>query len=374
MTPEPNNNKITVMLVDDSAVVRGGLSRILEADASIEVVASKSNGLQAVESVEKYSPDIILLDIEMPVMDGLTALPKLLDKSPSSKVIVVSTMTEKGAAITMKALSLGAVDCFVKPQGGTGQLGSEFQRDLIARIKALAPQSKRREALKSEPKNTQPQNIASAERVAVPPPSADGSITLSQKHSYGGKPKILAIGCSTGGPQALAKVVPYLKGLDIPIIITQHMPATFTKILAQHLAQQTGISVQEGAEGMKVEAGQIYLAPGNYHMLLKEKDGDVVIHLDDGPQVNFCKPAVDPMLSSAIQVYGQKILCAILTGMGQDGLGGAKELVDTGGRVIAQDQETSIVWGMPGAVARAGLCHKVLPLDEIGPWLKNACH
>lgn len=364
-------NAINVMLVDDSAVIRGGLTRILEADPSVKIVASKANGLQAVESVEEIQPDLILLDIEMPVMDGLTALPKLLSKSPKSKIIIVSTLTEKGAAISMKALSLGALDCFVKPQSGAGTLGSDFQRDLLSRIKALAPAHKQASAMKTSPDNSGSTPVKTEN--IIPDPTNKAPVALYDKNTlYQGRPHLVMIGSSTGGPQALAKVAPYLRGLSAPVIITQHMPATFTKILAEHLHQQTGCPVYEGSDGLVVEAGNIYLAPGDYHMLLKKDGPQVKIKLDDGPQVNFCKPAVDPMFNSAIEIYGEKILAVMLTGMGQDGLDSSQNLVKRGGYLIAQNEETSVVWGMPGAVARAGICAEVLPIDQIGPRIKQS--
>ena len=185
--------------------------------------------------------------------------------------------------------------------------------------------------------------------------------------------KVIAVGSSTGGPQALFEVIKSFKDFDIPIVITQHMPATFTKILSEHIQQQTGVPSHEGEEDMLIENGNVYVAPGGFHMhLVKKEDNTVRIHLDDGPAENFCKPSVDPMFRTAIDIYGNKTLGVILTGMGNDGLGGGKVLTEQGGRLIAQDEETSVVWGMPGAVAQAGLCSEVLPLDQIGPWVKKA--
>jgi two-component system chemotaxis response regulator CheB len=185
------------------------------------------------------------------------------------------------------------------------------------------------------------------------------------------KPNLLAIGSSTGGPQALFAAIGHFKNFHVPIVVTQHMPATFTKILAQHIAMHTGVQTFEGENGMKVEPGTVYVAPGGYHMMFERSGTHNLIRLNDGPQENFCRPSVDPMLRSAIDVWGPKFLAVILTGMGQDGLAGCRKLVELGGRVIAQDQETSVVWGMPGAVATAGICTDVLPLPDIGPAVKK---
>lgn len=351
------------MLVDDSAVIRGALTRIIDRQPDITIISSLVNGEMAVSSARRTQPDIIILDIEMPVMDGLTALPLLLEAAPRAKVVMFSSLTEKGAAVTLKAFSLGAVECLVKPTAAqqVGE-GSEFEKSILALIRGLVPRS-----AAQAPSPAQASAIPTPARIAKPP------IALNQSPgAYRGRPDLIAIGSSTGGPQALFEVVKSFSGFAMPIVITQHMPATFTKILADHIRQQTGVPTHEGAQDMVLENGHAYVAPGGFHMLLVKKEGRTVIQLNDGPPENFCKPSVEPMLRSAIDLYGNKVLGVILTGMGNDGLGASKTLVERGGRVIAQDEETSIVWGMPGAVARAGICTAVLPLKEIGPWVKNA--
>jgi two-component system chemotaxis response regulator CheB len=368
------------MLVDDSAVIRGGLTSILEYDPALKIVSSLSNGQFAVDVVADKKPDIVILDIEMPVMDGLTALPRILEKSPSSKVIMFSALTERGAQVSMKALSLGAVECVVKPGPGEAKVGSDFQKTLVEKIKTIAASGER-------PEHRSHASSSSASSAAAPaatgrPAAAPAAVlrtALRQDFTlrnnpmdYKGKPSVLAIGSSTGGPQALFTVLKNLTGLTMPIVITQHMPATFTKILAQHITQQTGLPCSEGEDGMRLEAGKAYLAPGGFHMLFETDAIGPKIKIDDGPPENFCKPAVDPMIRSLMAIYGRKILCVILTGMGNDGQKGSKLLVDEGGRVVAQNQETSVVWGMPGAVATAGLCSAVLPLEDIGPWVRKA--
>ena len=201
------------------------------------------------------------------------------------------------------------------------------------------------------------------------------SATALHRHkdplAYRPPPSIVAIGSSTGGPQALFNVLKHVRGFPIPIVVTQHMPPMFTKILAEHIAQQSGVPTHEGADGMPVENGKIYIAPGGFHMTIVKESGKPVIRLDTGPAENFCKPSVDPMFRSIIEIFGPKILGVILTGMGSDGLNGGKRLVEKNGQLIAQDEATSVVWGMPGAVAKAGICAEILPLDKIGPWIRK---
>ncbi len=350
------------MLVDDSAVIRGILSKTLESDPAIKVVSSVSNGEMALSIVKTANPHVIILDVEMPVMDGLTALPQLLKACPSAKVIMFSSLTEKGASVTLKAMTLGAVECLVKPNStqNTGT-GSEFQKNILDLIRGLVPQHERTSA---------PSTAAAAKTAA--PPRTSAKIALQQGlNIYLGKPSIVAIGSSTGGPQALFEVIKSCKDFNVPIVITQHMPATFTKILAEHIRQQTGVPTHEGAEGMPVQAGNAYVAPGGFHMKILSSGGALKISLDNGPPENFCKPAVDPMFRSLIEIFDKKVLGVILTGMGHDGLAGGKLLVEKGGRLIAQDEATSVVWGMPGAVATAGICNAVLPLPEIGPHIRK---
>ncbi|MGH1398481.1 MAG: chemotaxis-specific protein-glutamate methyltransferase CheB [Alphaproteobacteria bacterium] len=360
-TPSSDTD-ITVMLVDDSAVIRGALSRVFEDIDGITVAKSVPDGELAIKVATSAQPDIVILDIEMPVMDGLTALPKILQASPKTKVIMFSSLTEKGASVTLQALRLGAVECLVKPSSATDVgKGSEFQRNLVGLIQNLVPHKRKDTAARATTAAPFPAPVTKGAEIQLRPETL----------IYKGKPGIVAIGSSTGGPQALFNVLKHCKGFDVPIIITQHMPPKFTKILAEHIQQHTGIEAHEGAEGMVVEAGKAYVAPGGFHMLFKNEGGRVTITLDDGPQVNFCKPAVDPMFESAINHYGQKVFGVILTGMGNDGIGGGTRLAKENGRLIAQDEETSVVWGMPGAVANAGVCNQILPIDDIGPTIRK---
>lgn len=360
--PEPTDQRITVLLVDDSVVIRSVLTRILKSFDDVRIVADAENGQLGVEAAQKHKPDIVIMDIEMPVMDGLTALPKVMEASPNSKIIMFSSLTSQGADVTMKALALGAVECIVKPNASEPvNEGSDFQRNLITIIRNLAS------------KTTKAPHAASSPEAAVASESLTPITLLDNPTAYKGKPSIVMIGSSTGGPQALFEVIKNFENFDVPIVITQHMPAKFTAMLAQHIRQNTGLESHEGEDGMSLENGHVYVAPGGYHMhLVRNENRKTVIKLEDTPAINFCKPSVDPMFFSALEIYGQKALGVILTGMGSDGLDGAKLLVEKGGRLVAQDEATSVVWGMPGAVAKAGICSKVLPLQEIGPWIKKA--
>lgn len=360
--------KISLVLVDDSSVIRGALTRILNTDNSIDIVGSVSNGQMGVTMAKNKLPDVMILDVEMPIMDGLSALPEIMKVSPKTKVIMCSSLTAEGADTTIKAMTLGAVECIVKPSSAqeTGP-DSPFRNKLISLIRSLGGLP----AVKSGAQGHQPTERVKRE---IPISTIGKSFTLKPRPPVPyPKPDIIAIGSSTGGPQALFTVLSQLKGMYCPIVITQHMPATFTKILANHITQQTGIEAHEGEDGMPVKSGTIYVAPGGKHMLFKKESGQLTIQLNDGPPENFCKPAVDPMLRSLIEIYGNRILCAILTGMGQDGLLGARILSEKGGRIIAQDEKTSVVWGMPGAVAVDGICSEVLPIDKIGSSIRAAC-
>lgn len=353
------------MVVDDSAVIRGMLSRIIEEDPFIKVVASAQNGEVAIQLYGEFKPDVVIMDIEMPVMDGITALGHLIKQHPEAKVIMCSTLTLDNAEISLKAMSIGAVDYIPKPTSTTDiNKSSDFHNGLVQLIrsfgKPLPPEVEAATAKAS--------TRTSSARGGFVLPAAGATFALKPPPPLGWKPRILAIGSSTGGPQALFEFMKPLKGIkNIPIVITQHMPPTFTAILAQHITANTGVPCVEALEGMPLLPGRAHLAKGGLHMLLKKNDaGAPILTLNDGPAENFCKPAVDPMLRSLIPYYARDILTVILTGMGSDGMLGAQEVVNAGGHVAAQDQATSVVWGMPGAVAMAGLCYNVLPLKELG--------
>ncbi len=358
---------IRVMVVDDSALIRGLISRALEADSEIEIVASAANGASAVGTVQQARPDIIILDIEMPEMDGMTALPKLLALSPKSKVIMASTLTLRNAAISLEALSLGAADYLAKPSARDSENLPAFYRELIAKIKALAGQRQ----------YTLPGASAAAQAPSAQAPKSSKVVGVSAMQAP--LPvhlvRALAIASSTGGPQALQTIFSALPGqlLHIPIFITQHMPPTFTTLLAEHLTKTSGRPSKEAEDGEVVAPGRIYLAPGNFHMLAEKKSGNVALRLTQDAQENFCRPAADPMLRSLSPIYGQGLLTLVLTGMGQDGLEGAKIAANMGGTVIAQDEETCVVYGMPRAVIENKVCRAILPLKEMAPYLIRAC-
>jgi len=354
-----------LMVVDDSAVIRGLLTRSLEADPEVEVLASASNGEMALSALSRHDVEIVILDIEMPVMDGLTALPKLLAAKPGLKIIIASTLTRRGADISMKALAAGAADYLTKPGASALTSADEFKRQLLEKVKALG-QARRRAAGAPSP-GAVPRG---AVEPASEPPAEPQRRVIALRPGRREPPDIVAIGSSTGGPQALFRITGALRGmLTQPIFITQHMPATFTTILAEHLARASGYHAAEGVDGEPVRGGRIYVAPGDFHMTVQPERGEKIIRLLKTPPENFCRPSVDPMLRSLAAVYGGRVLTLILTGMGHDGLAGGRAVVEAGGTLIAQDEPTSVVWGMPGAVATAGLCSAVLPLDEIGPFV-----
>jgi len=357
------SRRIRVMLVDDAVVVRGLFARWVEAEPDLEVVATLRTGRDAVNQLERVDPDVVVLDVDMPELDGIAALPLLLEKKRDLVVIMASTLTRRNAEISLRALSLGAADYIPKP-GSNREVSAStaFRRDLIEKIRQLGLRAKRsRHGIKarvSRPAKSAPSIVPATEEIA---PLRLRQMPLTP-------PRVLVIGASTGGPQALNRLVVQIDTViqRAPVLITQHMPPTFTAVLAEHLARVSKFPVREATDGEEVNAGAIYLAPGGKHMKVERRDGTAVIAIDDGPMVNFCKPAVDPLFASAAQVWGNKVLALVLTGMGSDGLAGAKEIVAAGGYVIAQDEETSVVWGMPGQVTTAGLCSAVLPLPEIG--------
>ena len=355
---------IRVLVVDDSHVIRGLLTRTLDSDPGIKVVASASNGKAAIEEVARTEVDVVVLDIEMPIMDGMTALPQMIAARPGIQVIMASTLTLKGASISMKAISRGAVDYVPKPTS-TGEINSAegFKRDLVSKVKSWGAAGRRRKA-SGAAAPAQPGSALRKLYSAGPIKLRDMPVVF--------RPDCLAIGSSTGGPQALFKVFQMMgKVTHMPVFVTQHMPATFTTILAEHLAQASGMPAAEAKDGEPAVPGRIYVAPGDFHMTVQVEGGRKVLHLDKNPPENFCRPAVDPMLRSLAKAYNGKVMVMMLTGMGQDGAKGSKEIVESGGVVAAQDEATSVVWGMPGAVTSAGLCSAVLPLSDIGPFLRK---
>ena len=366
-TPTAIGRRIRVMLVDDAVVVRGLFARWVEAEPDLEVVASLRTGREAVAQVERADPDVAVLDVDMPEMDGIAALPLLLAKKRDLVVIMASTLTRRNAEISLRALALGATDYIPKPTVNHEVAGAtNFRRDLIEKIRALGVLSKR---LRRGPARTATSLLAKSSPPLQPhlPSHESAYPPLALRAMPMTAPRVLLIGSSTGGPQALNAIVGQIGSVleRAPVLITQHMPPTFTAILAEHLARVAKCPVREAQDGEEINAGTIYLAPGGKHMTVARRDGIAVIAIDDGPLVNFCKPAVDPLFSSAAAVWGHKVMALVLTGMGSDGLRGAQAIAAAGGHVMAQDEASSVVWGMPGQVAHAGLCSAVLPLPEI---------
>ena len=361
------NRRIRVMLVDDAVVVRGLFARWVESEPDLDVVATLRTGREAVNQFERVDPDVVVLDVDMPDLDGIAALPLLLEKKRDLVVIMASTLTRRNAEISLKALSLGAADYIPKP-GSNRELSAStaFRRELIEKIRQLGQRARRlRGGLASSRVAPEVKSAPSimpkiGEEPAPPPPQALRPMPTVA-------PRVLLIGSSTGGPQALNGLIAEIGSVlqRVPILITQHMPPTFTAVLAEHLARVGKCPVREASDGEEIKSGNVYLAPGGKHMKVARRDGTAVIAIEDGPLVNFCKPAVDPMFASAAEVWGNKTLALVLTGMGSDGLAGAKAIVAAGGHVFAQDEATSVVWGMPGQVSNAGLCSAVLPLPEI---------
>jgi two-component system chemotaxis response regulator CheB len=334
-----------VLLCDDSAVIRSAMSRLLESDPSVRVTTRVANGQQALDAVRRERFDVAVLDIEMPVMDGMTALPLLLRADPGLRVVMASTLTTRGADIALQALRLGAADYVPKPSAAA-IADDSFRRELLAKVKGLARLRRRDSA------------PAAANRPPIAAARPAGRET----------PSLLAVGSSTGGPQALFTLVQGLgKAVPVPVVITQHMPATFTPILAEHLTRLGALPCAEARDGEALQSGRIHLAPGDRHLLVEGRAGVLRARLSEGPAENFCRPSVDPMLRTAAASCGGRVLVVMLTGMGHDGRDGTRAVVEAGGTALAQDEATSVVWGMPGAIALAGLCHRVLPLPALAP-------
>lgn len=347
---------LRVMVVDDSLVMRSMISRMVGEDPAVaQVVAQAANGQLAVDRAQKRDLDVVILDVEMPVMDGLTALPKLLATDPKLVIIMASTLTTRNAEISLKALAAGAKDYVPKPSSVTPGAGAEeFKRDLLEKVRTLGQRYRK-------PAGAVP---VAGGAGAMPTPAKSAPVALRPAASA--RPQALAIGCSTGGPNALLQLLKLLpKPVRVPVFITQHMPPTFTGLLAENITRETGHKCAEARQGEAAVPGRIFIAPGDYHMTTAREGAQVVVQINQEPKENFCRPAVDPMLRSLSGIYGRDLLVAILTGMGHDGLGGSQAVIKAGGNVIAQDEASSVVWGMPGAVAKAGLCCAVLPLPQI---------
>lgn len=352
--------RIRVLVVDDSVVMRKILSDKLRDAPDMEVVGIASNGIIALQRIPQVSPDVVTLDIEMPEMDGLATLREIKRLYPKIRVLMCSTLTERGASISIEALSLGADDYITKSSRAQGESAIEaFHDQLLPKIRQFF-----RDRGPSSHRNTRP--ALAAPQVANPAPTLVRPATAPRPKV--GRPKAVAIGVSTGGPNALAVVIPMLpKDFPLPIFIVQHMPPMFTRLLAERLQSQSLVKVVEAQEGMVAAPGHVYIAPGDYHMCVARKGNAIVLQMNQEPMENSCRPAVDVLFRSVASVYGGNTISAILTGMGQDGLRGVEQLRSLGGYVIAQDEATSVVWGMPGFVVRAGFADSVCDLNSVAP-------
>jgi two-component system, chemotaxis family, protein-glutamate methylesterase/glutaminase len=341
--------RIKVLVVDDSVVIRRLVTHALSEDPAIEVVGVASNGSIALQRISHLNPDVITLDIEMPEMDGLEMLRQLRKAQVSARVIMFSTMTARGAEITLEALSLGADDYVTKAsnEGSLDRSMARLREELIPKVKQFfhLPGSL-----------TAPiRPVATAPDIPAP-----GSSRL--------RPRAVLLGVSTGGPTALSEILPaFPADFPLPIVVVQHMPPMFTRLLAERLAHICRLAVQEGVQGQVVTAGNILIAPGDFHLKLIPAGPSIRVCLDQSPHLNSCRPAVDALFISAAEAYSGAVVAAVLTGMGQDGLRGAQVLKARGGTLLAQDEASSVVWGMPGAVVNAGLADCVLPLRQIVP-------
>jgi two-component system chemotaxis response regulator CheB len=336
------------MVVDDSVVVRKIVTDVLSSDPDIEVVGTAVNGKIAVAKIEQLRPDLITMDIEMPEMNGIEAVRAIRATRNRVPIVMFSTLTERGASATLDALSAGANEYVTKPAnvGSVSQSMESVREQLIPKIKALTGR---------------PVTMGPARTVAPPPPRA-----VAPRTGPGKKPAVLVIGSSTGGPEALAGVLPLLPAnLPVPVLIVQHMPPVFTRQFAQRLDRLSPLRVVEAADGSPLVPGTVHLAPGDHHLVVRSSARGLHTGLNQGPPENFCRPAVDPLFRSAVAAYDGAVLAVVLTGMGSDGRNGAAEIRAAGGTVVVQDQATSVVWGMPGAVAQAGLADEILPLDRI---------
>ena len=345
---------VRVLVCDDSFTIRSAISRILRSDPSIEIAGLAADGEKAAEILKRGGIDVVVLDVEMPVMDGLTALPLLLRIDPSVRVIMASALTTVGGAIAMQALQAGAADYVPK---SAARHTDDFAREIVANVNGQAKLRRHGGSHGARPSVTSGSVGASA-------PAPGNGIALRPAPSR--SPLLRAVGSSTGGPQALFSFFRALtKPLPVPIIVTQHMPPLFTRSLAEHINRLGARPCQEAGENERLLPDRILIAPGDRHLTIQAADQGLRARLTDDAPENSCRPAVDPMLRSASAACAGRVLAVILTGMGQDGLRGSQTLLEAGGCILAQDEASSVVWGMPGAVARAGLCHAVMPIQEL---------
>ncbi|BDC51783.1 chemotaxis response regulator protein-glutamate methylesterase of group 1 operon [Bryobacterales bacterium F-183] len=386
------NDPVRVLVVDDSAVSRRLVSAAIAGDPEIMLAGTAGTGRMALKRIAQCRPDVVTLDIEMPDMGGMEALRAIRRDFPKVRIIVISSHTPRGSADSLEALSLGASECISKNQiadeGAVGAL-SALRSKLQPSIKQLGRASRGLVGMPhtaglSSDRGTDFSHSGTTTLTVTPvavthspaPATVTGSGVAGAPRPAGvfGTPHVFAIGISTGGPTALHQILPQIPAhFPLPILIVQHMPATFTKLLAERLQTVCALPVHEGADHMEIEPGHIYIAPGNYHMRVANQGGRQVIVLDQSAPEHSCRPAVDVLFRSLADVYRGSVIAAVLTGMGQDGQLGCEVLRASGAYILAQDEATSVVWGMPGGVARAGLADQILPLHDIIPDVLERC-
>jgi two-component system chemotaxis response regulator CheB len=372
-----------VLVVDDSVVVRRLVTDSLSRDPDIEVVGFASNGRIALAKVDQLAPDLVTMDIEMPEMNGIEAVRALRRSRHTMPIIMFSTLTERGASATLDALVAGATDYVTKPAnvGSVQESLAQVASQLIPKIKALVPRrvagpaasGAAGSAAAGSPAVGQPAFAAPTQRSPIAGTAAAARMPVVTRQAPAPHPVgAVIIGSSTGGPEALSKVLGALSAPPpVPVLVVQHMPPVFTRQLAHRLDRLGPATVVEAADGEVLQPGTVYIAAGDHHLELSRSAGQLRTRLTDGPPVNFCRPAVDVLFRSAVKELGGQLLALVLTGMGADGRTGCEDVVTAGGTVIVQDEPTSVVWGMPGAVATAGLAHRVLPLGEVAPALES---
>ena len=346
--------KVRVLIVDDSVVMRRLVSQSLSGDPALEVVGTAANGRIALAKISQVTPDIVTLDVEMPVMDGLETLREIRKAYPRLPVIMFSSLTKRGALATLDALTLGATDYVTKPSNSASYEDSKqyIAENLVPKIKGLYPTGTRGRATEFAPPRPDAPMVG---RLVSPPPIRP-------------RVDVVSIGISTGGPTALIKMLPALPAhFPVPTLIVQHMPPLFTRLLSERLASKCRIRVSEGISKAEIRPSQVWLAPGNFHMSVEKNDTGIRIRTHLGQRENSCRPAVDVLFRSVAKVYGPHVLALVMTGMGCDGLRGCEAIREAGGSVWVQDEASSVVWGMPGFVHKAGLAERVLPLERLGP-------
>ena len=358
------SEKIRVMIVDDAVVVRRMLASLLVADPAFEIVGTAENGRIALDKLEELQPDVMILDLEMPEMNGIETLVALRRKDSTLPVVAFSSSTDRGAAITLEALAQGATDYVTKPssmRGGQSAIDT-IRDELIPKLKAFS-RLRQRPGWSSSFEAREPDRVNSLDRVKAPKSSVPAH-KLTASAGF----RVLAIGTSTGGPNALAEVVSGLPAdFPIPVLIVQHMPPIFTRSLAERLSTLSHLKVVEGKTGDILEPGLVYIAPGDYHMIVERtSENEVVIRTHQKSPEHSCRPAVDVLFRSVSEVYNNKVLAVVMTGMGRDGVDGCGKIKRSGGTVWVQDKKSSVVWGMPGLVAKQGLADKVISLKSLG--------